>query len=198
MVLYLSIGAGFLRSGATPQLTIGNLLLRRRRLSQLRAELDAKQDARLEAALGQHDRVQREWTVHYENKLKQELRARLKLLRSFLFDCSENPRNCAAVYPVEALRRTVMQEILLAMDEFGYSRDGAATQVDVADVALRRVLQAGDFIWSADLETVYLRSISGGCMGVRRLTRPAKPSWPFVDLRIAGSLLFTVFPGPRF
>ena len=156
-VLYLSIGAGFLRSGATPQLTIGNLLLRRRRLSQLRAELDAKQDARLEAALGQHDRVQREWTVHYENKLKQELPARLKLLRSFLFDCGENPRNCAAVYPVEALRRTVMQEILLALDEFGYSKDNAATQVDVADVELRRVLQAGDFIWSADLETVYLR-----------------------------------------
>ena len=150
---------GILTLGAaTPQLTIGNLLLRRRRLSQLRAELDAKQDARLEAALSQHGTLQREWTRHYEDKLKQELPARLEsYCRSFLFDCSENPRNCAAVYPVEALRRTVMQEILLALDEFGYDRDDAATQVDVADVALRRVLQAGDFIWSADLETVYLR-----------------------------------------
>ena len=37
--LYLSIGAGFLRGGSMPQMTLGALLLRRRRLSALRARL---------------------------------------------------------------------------------------------------------------------------------------------------------------
>lgn len=156
--LYLSIGGGFTRSGATPQLTIGNALLRRRRLQALRALLDAAQAARLDAVLAQHDAIQREWRLHYEKKLRRELPARLKLLRGFLYDCRENPRNCAAVYPVEALRRTVVQEILLALDEFAYDKGDAAAQVAPTDMALRQVLVASDFIWSDVLEDVYPRA----------------------------------------
>ena len=84
--LYMSIGGGFLRSGAIPQLTLGNLLLRRRRLQALRIPLDAAQRARLETALSEHDAIQRDWTLHYEKKLRQELPARLKLLSAFLAD----------------------------------------------------------------------------------------------------------------
>ena len=154
--LFMPVG-GFFRASTMPQLTLGALLLRRRRLSALRSSLKRAQAARLDAALQLHDQAQAEWTLHYERKLKQEVPSRLKLMRAFFADCSESPRDCAPAYPVEALRRTLVQEILLAMDEFGYDAGELATPLRQTDGALRRLLRAGDFIWAQQLETVYPR-----------------------------------------
>lgn len=155
--LYLPLSAAYSRAATLPQLSLGVLLLRRRRLMRLRASLNPKQRERLEAALVQHDAVQDEWTLHYENKLKLEAPARLKQMRAFFRDCQENPAGCASAYPLEALRRTIVQEILLAMDEFGYGKPGLMANVAQTDIALRRLLHAGRFIWSARLEPVYSR-----------------------------------------
>lgn len=154
--LFMPVG-GFFRASTMPQLTLGALLLRRRRLSALRSSLKRFQASRLDAALQLHDQAQAEWTRHYERKLKQEVPSRLKVMRAFFADCSESPRDCAPAYPVEALRRTLVQEILLAMDEFGYDASELAAPMRQTDVALRRILRAGDFIWSQQLETVYPR-----------------------------------------
>ena len=154
--LYMPVG-GYFRASTMPQLTLGALLLRRRRLLELRSSLKRSQAARLDAALRLHDTAQADWTVHYEKKLKQEAPARLKLMRAFFADCRESPRDCAAAYPVEALRRTLVQEILLATDEFGYDGGELAAPVQQTDLALRRFLHAGDFIWSPRLEPVYPR-----------------------------------------
>ncbi len=154
--LYMPVGAG--RSVSTmPQLTLGALLLRRRRLTELRSSLKRAQAARLDAALAQHEQAQAEWTLHYEKKLKLEVPSRLKVMLAFFADCRESPRDCAPAYPVEALRRTLVQEILLAMDEFGYDSSELAASAQQADVELRRLLRAGDFIWSQRLEKVYPR-----------------------------------------
>ena len=110
-------------------MTIGALLLRRRRLSQLRAKLKRRDGFRLDAALAQHDELQREWRLHYEKKLKREVPSRLKVMAGFFRECSENPRDCAGAYPVEALRRTIVQEILTAMGEFGYEKSDMAASV---------------------------------------------------------------------
>ncbi len=155
--LYVSIGAGFIRGGSMPQMTLGALLLRRRRLSSLRARLDAGQAARLDAALADHNSAQREWTLHYEKKLRQEAPARLKLMRAFFLDCKQNPRDCGAAYPVEALRRTIVQEILLAMAEFKYDTDDLRAAAQLTDRAFRPLLDASDFLWSTILEKVYPR-----------------------------------------
>ena len=48
-----------------------------------------------------------------------------------------------------------MQEILLALDEFGYETSAATAQLAPADAALRKVLAPGDFIWSDVLAAVY-------------------------------------------
>lgn len=152
--LYMPVG-GFFRASTMPQLTLGTLLLRRRRLSALRSSLKRAQASRLDVALQLHDQARAEWTRHYERKLKQEVPSRLKVMRAFFADCSESPRDCAPAYPVEALRRTLVQEILLAMDEFGYDASELASPLRQTDVALRRILCAGDFIWSQQLATVY-------------------------------------------
>ena len=153
--MYLPVGGGFFRGSSTPQMTIGALLLRRRRLTRLRAKLKRADGYRLDEALAQHDNLQREWTLHYEKKLRREVPMRLKVMAGFFRECSENPRDCGGAYPIEALRRTIVQEILLALDEFGCEKREAAAALRPADQALRRLLNAGDFIWSPLLETVY-------------------------------------------
>jgi len=156
--MYLPVGGGFFRGSSRPQMTIGALLLRRRRLKQLRAKLKRVDGFRLDDALAEHDHLQREWRLHYEKKLQREVPMRLKVMAAFFRECSENPRDCAGAYPVEALRRTIVAEILLALDEFGYEKGEASAAVQQADQALRGLLQAGEFIWSPVLEAVYPRA----------------------------------------
>ena len=155
--MYLSLGGGFFRGVGTPQMTVGALLLRRRRLIHLRAKLKRADGHRLEGALAKHGKLRREWTLHYEKKLHREAPMRLKVMAGFFRECNENPRDCGGAYPVEALRRTIVQEILSAMGEFGYNKSDTAAAVHLADQALRRLLHAGDFIWSPQLEAVYPR-----------------------------------------
>ena len=154
--LYMPVG-GFFRASAMPQLTLGAMLLRRRRLAELRSSLKREQAVRLDAALQLHDQARKDWTLHYEKKLQQEVPSRLKVMGAFFAECSESPRDCASAYPVEALRRTIVQEVLLAIEEFGYDASELAAPVQQSDVALRRLLRAGDFNWSARLESVYPR-----------------------------------------
>ena len=153
--MYLSIGGGAIRGSSAPQMAIGALLLRRRRLTHLRAKLKRADGIRLDAALAEHDDLQREWTLHYEQKLQREVPSRLRVMTGFFRECGENPRDCAGAYPVEALRRTIVGEILLAMNNFGYEKSEVITSVRSADQALRRLLHAGEFIWSPQLAPVY-------------------------------------------
>ncbi len=81
--LYMPVGGGFYRGSSTPQLTTGAFLLRRRRLSLLKRQLDTAQKAQLEATLAQHDNTQREWRLHYEKKLGRESQSRLKMMAAF-------------------------------------------------------------------------------------------------------------------
>jgi hypothetical protein len=156
--MYRPLGGGFFRGSSTPQLTLGALLLRRRRLCQLRAKLKRIDAARLDAALAQHGGLQQAWTLHYDKKLKQEVPSRLKVMAGFFRECSENPRDCAGAYPVEALRRSIIQEIMLAIADFGYDKGDLNAAIRPADQALRRILHAGEFIWSPVLEAVYPRA----------------------------------------
>ena len=156
--LYGPVGGGFLRGSGSPQLTIGAFLLRRRRLALLRDALEAAAQAQLHATIVQHDTIQREWTLHYEKKLRQEAGSRLKLLAAFIRDCGERPRDCAGTYPVEAMRRSITQEILLALDEFAYDKRDCLAEAGHIDAGLRRHLKACPFIWSRLLEPVYPRA----------------------------------------
>ena len=82
---------------------------------------------------------------------------RLKLMASFFRECADNPRDCVGAYPIEALRRAIVGEILMAMAEYDYERREAAAAAQYADRSLRQLLHACDFIWSPMLEPVYPR-----------------------------------------
>lgn len=150
--LYMRVGAGDM-----PQLTAGAFLLRSRRLGHFRGRMNPSQQAALDKALAQHDAQRREWRLHYEKKLQREVLSRLRAMRAFFGECAENLRGCAAAYPAEAMRRTLMQEILIAMDDFGYDKAELMPAVHQSDRALRRYVRPDAFIWSPQLEAVYRR-----------------------------------------
>jgi len=152
--LYMPIGGGGIFS-TTPALTIGQVLLRLRRLRALAEHLSASQRATLEKLEAQNEKVWNEWRVHYEKKLLEEAQSRLKLMSSYLQECKEDPRACAANYPAEAHRRTVNQEIAQFMDDHGIHSADVDRGMARVDSQLRGYVRPEGFLWSPILQPVY-------------------------------------------
>ena len=86
-----------------------------------------------------------------------EAHSRLDAIKHFFEECANDPRLCANVYLPEALRRTVVQEIALAL-EGGYTDTRELPKkMRETDARLRRYTQPADFLWDAALEPVYPR-----------------------------------------
>ena len=149
--LYGSIG-GMFGSASMPRLTVGGLLLRLSRLHALQDQMTAEQKAQLAGIDAQTENARREWSVHYHDKLVQEATSRLKMIEQFFGDCADDPRTCAANYPPEAMRRTIVQVILDALDEPNTDLDREARKVDTQ---LHRFTQPGEFIWASALQPAY-------------------------------------------
>lgn len=152
--LYLSVGGMF---GNFPQMTFGAVLLRIRRLNHFRSELSSVQSATLDKAIAQYDEVRSEWTVHYEKKMNSEVVSRLKSMDEFFRECQESARACQSGYPVEALRRTIVQEVIIALKADALDTHAAITACHRIDSPLRRWVIPGDFIWAESLAPVYPR-----------------------------------------
>lgn len=156
--LYMSVGGGgFFSASSMPQLTTGAFLLRLRRLMHFRDEMTNVQQATLDKAKTQHESVRKEWAVHYEKKVVREGLSRLKSMNEFFRECRDSMKTCANVYAPEALRRTIVQELLIAMDDYGYDKHEVVTQAHQTDGELRRWVTAGEFIWAEKLQPVYDR-----------------------------------------
>lgn len=153
--LYMSVGGGFFGSSNMPQLTTGVLLLRIRRLNHFRDQMNASQIATLDKALEQYETARTEWAVHAEKKMVREGMSRLKAMNEFFRECRDSMKTCHNVYLPEALRRTLVQELLIAMDAQGLDTHEVITQSHKVDSELRRWVTAGDFIWSEELKPVY-------------------------------------------
>jgi len=153
--LYGSLGGGMFGSGAKPALTIGALLLRLRRLRQLESYLSEAQQQILTKAEQDHERAQQEWHVHYEEKALHEANSRLDAMRTFFDECAQNPRQCASLYLPEALRRTIVQEIVLALDSAGITSAALTAKLREIDSLLRRTVRPAEFVWANELIPAY-------------------------------------------
>lgn len=144
-------GGGWFGGGAKmPALTIGALLMRLQRLRALESELSAEQRGQLSQAERQLEAVQREWTRHYEEKLVQEAKSRLKAIEQWFEENRDDPRSAANAYLPEAHRRTVVQAIadVLQSEEI----EKAIRRVDSG---LRRWIEPAEFLWSPALQAAY-------------------------------------------
>jgi len=150
-------GGGLFGGGKMPALTIGALLMRLRRLRVFADRMTPAQLQKLETIEAKHAAIRKEWQQHYEEKAVREAHSRLDAIKHFFEECTNDPQLCANVYLPEALRRTVAQEIALALeDSYADTRDLPA-KLRTTDSRLRRYIQPADFIWDTVLEPVYPR-----------------------------------------
>lgn len=153
--LYGTVSGMYASDPDVPSLTIGNLLMRLRRLKVLEGEMSPEQRAILTEAEAEHDRVRQEWVTHYIGKASNEVGARLRSITAFFAECEDAPENCAANYLPEARRRTVVQEIIDALQQHNLPDSGMDKSIKNVDSQLRRFIQPGAFIWDERLRPVY-------------------------------------------
>ena len=144
-------------SGDLPRLTVGGLLMRLYRLSRLSDHLSAEQQNVVQDAAINLEAEQSEWGVHYEHKLQQELEARLNALGRFLEECREGSAACAASYPIEAEKRTIIEHLRREAIEREVMPPELETRLRQLDNQLRRLLTDGAFISDPILQEVYPR-----------------------------------------
>ncbi len=154
--LYGSTGGGFF--SRMPRLTVGGLLMRLRRLDALRDTLNDSQQAELQAAIDRNEEVFRTWRNHYEGKLEREATSRLNAMNAFFDECASNPRSCSGNYSPEASRRTIVQELIIAMKERKMDPSNIEKLARAADSRLQSYTRPADFIWDEQLRSVYPRA----------------------------------------
>jgi hypothetical protein len=140
-VLYGSVSGGFLSFSAMPSLTVGAILMRLRRLQALdeARELDDKQRDSLRDVVKQHGDIYTQNRRLYEAKLTREATSRLKAIETFFEECFKDPQSCPRNYRPEAMRRTIVQEVLFRMEELGIQIDDELkTLLSTTDNKLRR------------------------------------------------------------
>ncbi len=147
--LYTKLG------GQMPSLTLGALLLRLRRLAELSPQMTDAQRERWRKIRERHDSVRAEWSQHYAAKLAREAESRLKNLDAYFEEFEDSPRSAANAYLPEALRRTIIQEILAVLPADAAREAGLEARVRKADGRLRRYVEPAPFLWSPVLAPVY-------------------------------------------
>jgi hypothetical protein len=156
--LYESELYGYL-AGDLPRLTVGGLLLRLYRLTRLDDEqLTSEQQSQIQDARLNFEAECSQWAVHYEKKLQQELNARLHALEQFLHECAENQRGCAANYPSQAEKRTILHHLRDEAEERDVLPEEVPGRLAKLDQRLRQLFEEGDFlIGDQRLAAVYPR-----------------------------------------
>jgi hypothetical protein len=153
--LYGHTGGGFFGGGDSPALTIGALLLRLRRLQARQDQLSSAQSSQLSKIDETFQHVRNEWRLHYEGKLLKEANSRLDNLRTYIKEASDAPRSARGNYPTEALRRTIVQEVLREMKTLNIDSAEIDTKRREVDGKLRGLLRSAPFQWDSTLESVY-------------------------------------------
>lgn len=142
-------------SGDLPNLTLGGLLLRLYRLGHLENLLDADQQTMLQDSRINFEAECAKWAVHYETKLQQELHARLDAFDQFLNECGDDLPSCAANYPVQAEKRTIIEHLNDELVELEARPEEIENRLRHIDQKLRRLLVESDFISDERLAAVY-------------------------------------------
>lgn len=159
--LYGRVGGGGIFSGGNmPSLTVGALLMRLRRLRLLRDQMTPSQQSQLDEIESQHDATCKEWRAHYDNWLIKEANSRLDAMGAYFQESRDTPAAAAGAYKPEALRRTIVQEILDFMEESGVRSADLDAKARKIDSRLRGVgLQPSDFIWADALQPAYPQKV---------------------------------------
>ena len=136
------------------RLTPGSILLRLRRLGTLRTQMNATQAAQFEKLNTKNEAVRKEWGVAYGKKMVKEAESRLRDLQTYIKECKEDQKLCANAYNPEALRRTIIAELMAALSP-DIDSSALKTSINSVDSGLRRNIREAPFIWAQSLQPAY-------------------------------------------
>ncbi|MFZ4827786.1 MAG: hypothetical protein ACOYLB_10555 [Phototrophicaceae bacterium] len=153
--LYGSVGGGFFTGGRNPNLTIGGILLRVRRLYVFQTRLTDSQLHTLQQVNSAHQTIAQQHTERYRARLEREAHSRLDAILPFVKECLQNPAQCRSIYPPEVLRRTITQEILTHLSQDHSIPTELSQKVALVDRRLRGAVRPADFVWDVTLTEVY-------------------------------------------
>jgi hypothetical protein len=118
--------------GDLPRLTIGNLVLARRRVEATGTDV----------LFPQIDTIKEKWRVAWGQKASREIHTRLELWRNFLDEYRSSPDNNADRYPVEVRYRVILQLIAEEAD--------STPELELLpglDSMLKSSWLPGEFVW---------------------------------------------------
>lgn len=151
--LYQTLG------GSLPSLTLGALLMRLRRLRLQQNRMTKAQLELFRQVEDKHEAARAEWQTHYTTKMLREAESRLNNLNTYFKECDDDPRLCANAYMPEALRRTIVQEILDEAPADAVREAGLILKSQKTDARMRRYVRPCGFIWDQALEPVYPETV---------------------------------------
>lgn len=146
---------GHLPDPALPRLTLGGLLMRLKRLAALPDLLSAADQAALASATQRYHDVRGEWRVAFENKVAQELKARLNALEVYVAECGPNMRACADNYPSTMEKRVMVVHLQAEAEATNTWTDAYNGRLLSLDNSLRRICEAGGFCWAPKVQPAY-------------------------------------------
>ena len=155
-ILFWQMTPAIPTSPAAPMLTIGGYLLRAYRLVGRKKELDQDQGDRLAKIRIHFEAITKEWSVHTEQRIGRELKARLNSWQWFVDDCQANKKSCITYYATEAELRTLIEHIIEISPRFG-DLDGLLRRLRNLDAQFMHWFRPGNFVWRSELESVYPR-----------------------------------------
>lgn len=153
--VYGSVGGGFLTGGNAPQLTVGAVLLRLRRLRILERDMSDMERVQIGKLARQHAELCDEYADDYIMKLEREAMSRLNAMSRFFEECRQSREVCARQYNPEVLRRTIVEEIRIDMGERGLVNHELDQLLAQTDKRLRSWIVESEFVWDAQLVAVY-------------------------------------------
>lgn len=130
-----------------PRLTIGGLLLARKRL-EARGE-------RIETLVAQWNAVRSKWRVAWETKAGREVQSRFGLWNNYLKDYRQNPEGHADSYRHEVSYRAMLQLLLAELPSPAPESEALAQ----LDSLLRVNFLPGDFVWENGLQSGFPREV---------------------------------------
>ncbi len=136
------------------RLTPGSILMRLRRLGALRDQMNEAQATQFDKLNAQNETVRKEWGVAYGKKMVKEAESRLRDLQTYIKECREDAKLCANAYNPEALRRTIVAELMASLPS---DVDTSALKASMSNVdgGLRRNIRETPFIWDQALQSTY-------------------------------------------
>jgi hypothetical protein len=135
-------------SGDTTRLTLGNLLLSKKRLSSV--TLPADTSAQFSDLTRQIDQVQGQWRSRWDVKIQQEIPNRLMLWKNYLSEWGEGSKSRSGDYPYNVRLRVILELLLKETDALLVQEKALLHSLDQR---LKGKGESGNFVWDETFTT---------------------------------------------